>query len=572
MQENKEKEYINLSKEELISLLLKTASWNGAQASDGAAGEADALKARNAELEARGRELEARNSELEARNRELDAENKELAARNRELQQKLENAELLAKKARLERFVNASDNAFMTKQEKLAYSRAKPLVTAKKRKEKAKRPERTYTRDDLMRLSEGNDVISNDILPKLREEHPDWEFRKIGEDVSFVLERVKAHIVVHRVVTPKYGTSNDRGQIFQAQSVAPIPHSYAGPGLLADLCTAKFQFGMPVYRYHSWIHGCGFDFPMRTLYGYLMKCAGLLRPIYAAIEKAVRETKAGHIGIDETYLKVIDEIGDEREHCYVYVLQCRDGDRRIRLFRYTGTRESDYVKRLLSGYGGTIVVDGYSGYDSMPDGIGRQRCLSHLRRKFADIAKAADEKSRKDSAAYQAVKLLDRIFGMESSMRERGLTPFETLSERNSEEYRKAVSDFRGFVSGIEAAKDSPLGKAVTYYLNGGDEFFTFLECGDVPIDNNETERSCKQFAANRRGFLFCRSADGAEAASVLTTVIKTAEANGLYPDEYLSYVFSHVSDSPASALMPWSDEVRKAPGIAIKKQKSGQS
>ena len=66
------------------------------------------------------------------------------------------------------------------------------------------------------------------------------------------------------------------------------------------------------------------------------------------------------------------------------------------------------------------------------------------------------------------------------------------------------------------------------YYLNSGDDFFTFLKCGDIPIDNNLTEQTCKMFATNRRGFLFCRNDDGARAASILTTVIKTAEENGL--------------------------------------------
>jgi len=39
------------------------------------------------------------------------------------------------------------------------------------------------------------------------------------------------------------------------------------------------------------------------------------------------------------------------------------------------------------------------------------------------------------------------------------------------------------------------------------------------------------KYATNKRGFLFCRNDDGARAASILTTVIKTAEENGLYPD-----------------------------------------
>lgn len=533
MKNNKTTDYSSLTKEELISLILES------------------------------------RKETESVSRKLDSVTKERDELRRlydEMKTKYEREVVLVKKANIERFVSCSDSVCLTSQERKAYSRKKLPSTSDKAKEK-RRPKRTYTPDDLAALSQGNSVISNDILTQLRTEHPDWDFVRIGEDVSYVIERVKAHVVVHKVVTPKYRTSQDREHIYQALSFAPISHSYVGPGLLSDMCTAKFQFGMPVYRYHLWLKGCGFEMPMRTIYGYLMKAAGILEPIYREIENVIREGKQRYVGIDETYLKVVDEISDDREHCYVYVLQCESGGRKIRFFRYTGSRSSDYVKRLLSGYQGTVLVDGYSGYDSMPDGIKRQRCMSHLRRKFADITKTVPDDRKKDSVAYQIVMRIDRIFALEKEIRERKLSPMEVLAERNSPEYLKEVDALKECIAGVSYDKGSSLGDAIRYYLNGGDDFFTFLECGDIPIDNNSTEQSCKMFATNRRGFLFCRSEDGAKAASVLTTVIKTAEANGLYPDEYLTYVFSHLSDRKRSELLPWSDEIRSNPKIVINKK-----
>jgi hypothetical protein len=52
-----------------------------------------------------------------------------------------------------------------------------------------------------------------------------------------------------------------------------------------------------------------------------------------------------------------------------------------------------------------------------------------------------------------------------------------------------------------------------------------------------------------------------------LTTVIKTAEENGLYPDEYLTYVFSHAHNTSASKLMPWSEGIRDNPKLLIRKK-----
>lgn len=542
---NVEINYSELSKEELISLLK------------------DQEEAHLRKVE----ELSKNNQELIHENERLASEKKDLEEQVKRWKAKYEYELAKEKKGNLERFVTKSDNAFRTVEERRVYSRKKIPSTNDPDAPKRKKAQRIYSTEELRELAKGNEIYTNDILPELMAQHPDWHFEKIGEDETFVLERVKAHIVVHLVSTPKYISKEQRGVIYQNESVSPISHSNVGPSLLADLCTAKFQFGMPVFRYHKWINGCGFEFSLRTLYGYIMKAAELLEGIYAVIENLIGNGKSPYYGIDETYLKVIEAIGDNREHCYVYVIHGEPDGHKIRFFRYTGSRDSDYIKKLLKNYKGTIVVDGYSGYDKMPEGISKQRCLCHLRRKFADIVKTLDDKEKKDSVAYEALRLIDKIFENERRIKAKNLDPVDVLEERNKEDYLADVDAFRKYVEEIGYAENSPLGDAIGYYLNGGDDFFTFLKCGDIPIDNNLTEQTCKMFATNRRGFLFCRNDDGARAASILTTVIKTAEENGLYPDEYLTYVFSHAHNTSASNLMPWSEGIRDNPKLLIKKK-----
>ena len=542
---NVEINYSELSKEELISLLK------------------DQEEAHLRKVE----ELSKNNQELIHENERLASEKKDLEEQVKRWKAKYEYELAKEKKGNLERFVTKSDNAFRTVEERRVYSRKKIPPTNDPDAPKRKKAQRIYSTEELRELAKGNEIYTNDILPELMSQHPDWHFEKIGEDETFVLERVKAHIVVHLVSTPKYISKEQRGVIYQNESVSPISHSNVGPSLLADLCTAKFQFGMPVFRYHKWINGCGFEFSLRTLYGYIMKAAELLEGIYAVIENLIGNGKSPYYGIDETYLKVIEAIGDDREHCYVYVIHGEPDGHKIRFFRYTGSRDSDYIKKLLKNYKGTIVVDGYSGYDKMPEGISKQRCLCHLRRKFADIVKTLDDKEKKDSVAYEALRLIDKIFENERRIKAKNLDPVDVLEERNKEDYLADVDAFRKYVEEIGYAENSPLGNAIGYYLNGGDDFFTFLKCGDIPIDNNLTEQTCKMFATNRRGFLFCRNDDGARAASILTTVIKTAEENGLYPDEYLTYVFSHAHNTSASNLMPWSEGIRDNPKLLIKKK-----
>ena len=557
---NEEIDYTKLSKEELISLLRNQEKAR--------LDEVEKLNKSNQELISSNQELNKNNQELIYEIERLSSEKKELQEQVKLWKTKYEYQLAKEKKGNLERFVTKADNAYKTAQERRIYSRKKIPPTNDPDATKRKKAQRIYSKEELRELAKGNEIYTNDILPELMAEHPDWHFERIGEDETYILERVKAHIVVHLVSTPKYISKEQRGVIYQNESISPIPHSNVGPSLLADICTAKFQFGMPVFRYHNWINGCGFEFSLRTLYGYIMKGAELLEGIYNNIESSIRTGNCSCLGIDETYLKVIEAIGDEREHCYVYVINGEPDGHKIRFFKYTGSRNSDYVKNLLKDYKGTIVVDGYSGYDKMPEGISKQRCLCHLRRKFADIVKTLDDDKKKDSVAYGALKLIDKIFENERIIKDKKLDPMDVLKERNSKDYLADVDAFRKYVEDTGFVEHSPLGEAMNYYFNGGDDFFTFLSCGDIPLDNNMTERACKMFATNRRGFLFCRNDDGARAASILTTVIKTAEANGLYPDEYLNYVFSHTHNTSASALMPWSDVIRDNPKLIIKKKK----
>lgn len=93
--------------------------------------------------------------------------------------------------------------------------------------------------------------------------------------------------------------------------------------------------------------------------------------------------------------------------------------------------------------------------------------------------------------------------------------------------------------------------------MNGlGDELYTFLSDGRVPMDNNLAERVVKPFVIDRKNFLFSKAESGAEASATMMTVIRTALRNGLIPERYLAWLFENSSKLPVARLMPWSDDV----------------
>ncbi len=100
------------------------------------------------------------------------------------------------------------------------------------------------------------------------------------------------------------------------------------------------------------------------------------------------------------------------------------------------------------------------------------------------------------------------------------------------------------------------LWKALTYSLNQWSKLLTYLEHGDLSIDNNRAERAIKPFVIGRKNWLFSHTSNGAHASATLYSLVETAKANGLIPFDYLHHVLTELPKRPPCAclddLLPW--------------------
>ena len=95
------------------------------------------------------------------------------------------------------------------------------------------------------------------------------ELRRIGEDVSEVLEIVPARLRVRRYVRPVMAC-RCCGDISQAAPPPlPIPKSNAAPSLLADIALAKYDDHLPAYRQAERFARAGVELPRSTLSPWL---------------------------------------------------------------------------------------------------------------------------------------------------------------------------------------------------------------------------------------------------------------------------------------------------------------
>jgi hypothetical protein len=118
------------------------------------------------------------------------------------------------------------------------------------------------------------------------------------------------------------------------------------------------------------------------------------------------------------------------------------------------------------------------------------------------------------------------------------------------------VKALRRLFASLDPDEGTALRRAKEYFDNGGEDFFSFLSDGSLPLDNNRAERAVKLFVLSRRNFLFVENDAGGERAATLMTLIENATLRGLDAEGYLAWALSNVLRMPAEDLLPWSPKV----------------
>ncbi|MBL4754468.1 MAG: transposase [Flavobacteriales bacterium] len=72
--------------------------------------------------------------------------------------------------------------------------------------------------------------------------------KKIGEEVTEILEYNPANIFVRRIVRPKYAKPGNSGVVIAELPSLPIPKGNAGASVLAHILVSKFIDHLPFYR------------------------------------------------------------------------------------------------------------------------------------------------------------------------------------------------------------------------------------------------------------------------------------------------------------------------------------
>jgi len=128
--------------------------------------------------------------------------------------------------------------------------------------------------------------------------------KKIGEEITEVMEITPARIYVRCIIRPKYALPQEKGISIAYLPSLPLPKSNAGASLIAHLIVNKYVNHLPFYRQVQMFKRDGIDLAESTINNWFAKTADLLQPLYDRIWKHIRE--ADHLFADETTIPVLN--------------------------------------------------------------------------------------------------------------------------------------------------------------------------------------------------------------------------------------------------------------------------
>lgn len=357
--------------------------------------------------------------------------------------------------------------------------------------------------------------------------------RPMPPDTSERLHYIPAQVTVIQDVCHKYAcgcqihTATKPGQ--------PLPKSNADPSLLAQVVVAKYGHHLPLNRQEQMWAALGVELPRQTMCGWVAQVALLMDPVYEQLKQHVFASKV--LGHDDIGVKVLDPQLDFTRVGHLWP-HCGDAAHPGVVFNYTQTRGGEDMKKFLADYHGTYLqADAYKAYDGLfrPErGLKEVACWAHARRY---VFKALDSAAE---LMQLPMLLIHELYLVEAKARD--WLAADRLALRQSRS-RPLLANLRSYLQRIQhdVLPKSPAAKAIRYLCNQWDALMRFCDDGDIPIDNNRTERALRGVAVGRRNWTFFGSDTGGQTAAVLLSFVGSCRLAGVDPYAWFSDVLTRI-------------------------------
>jgi transposase len=465
---------------------------------------------------------------------------RELEKRNAYLEQELAQLKRMIFGQKRERFLPQDDGQLALFQELAQQQASKEIEDISYQR---KKPEREKDKAKRLLLPAHLPREEETIEP----EGDTTDTKKIGEEVTEILEYNPGKLFVRRIIRPKYvKQSEDQTQTVVFIGELPtltIPKGNAGPGLLAHLLISKFVDHLPFYRQVQQFKREGVEIAESTIGGWFTASCSLLKPLYDTLVKELKQ--AAYLMADETPIPVLtkDKPGSTHKgYHWVYY----DPLKKLVCFEYREGRGREGPKAFLKDFKGSLQTDGYVVYDDFgnQEGISLLACMAHARRKFEQ---AID--NDKANATF-ALSKIQGLYALERKAREDGFT-FDQRKELRQQHALPILEDLEKWLKEKinTTLPKSKIGEAMAYTIKLWPRLIRYIEDGRYEIDNNQIENSIRPVALGRKNYLFAGSHQGAMQAAMMYSFVGTCKFHGINPFLWLRKVLAIIPDHHANKL-----------------------
>jgi len=368
--------------------------------------------------------------------------------------------------------------------------------------------------------------------------------KKIGEEITEILEYNPANIYVRKIIRPKYAKPENTGVVIAPMPSLPIPRSNAGAGMLAHIAVSKFIDHLPFYRQIQIFKRQKLNISPSTIGGWFNATCTLIEPLYDALKTKVLYNSR-YLQADESPIGVQDSHKKGALH-QGYMWLFRNPENGLVLFVYNKGRSRAAPEEVLENFTGTLQTDGYRVYQILntKGDITLLGCMAHARRYFE---KALDNDT---SRSEYVLKQMQRLYAMERNAKEREVS-CDTL-KRYRQIYALPILneiEIRLKQMSFEVLPKSSIGKAIAYTLKIYPNLKRYVEDGKYEIDNNNIENAVRPLALGRKNYLFAGSHQSAQHAAMIYSFFASCKANNVNPFTWLNDVLNRLPEHKANKL-----------------------
>ena len=410
----------------------------------------------------------------------------------------------------------------------------------------------------------------------LSEEELEIEFgvngwKQLPDAISKKYHFVPARVEVEEHHIGVYASKTDEHMVKADHPKALLHGSLVSPSLGAAIINGKYVNAVPLYRLEQEFQRYGLQITRQNMANWCIRLAEeYLSILYDHLHEELYFYHV--IQADKTPVLVNHDGRKAGSKSWMWVY--RSGhlyqDRQIVLYEYQQTRNASHPREFLKGYDGICVTDGYQVYHTLEKELEELTiagCWVHCRRRFDEALKLVPKPSQKESNAFLLMKQIQAIYREEGKLND--LSSDERLKQRQAV-IKPLVDAFFAYLKTINVSKKDKFGDAVRYALNQEKYLRVFLTDGDVPIDNNASERAIRGFCIGKKNWQMIDTIHGAKSSAIIYSIVETAKANNLKPFDYVQYLLEeipkHMNDNDCSFLedlLPWSEKlpagIRKA-------------